>query len=92
MRKIMKKWCNYVVVLESVLKFIDDILDEYEDRFEFLYREALIYYKQEFNLPLAFEKLEKYLSIVWDNKYWYELDEPKQLFKKIKEEMKIDDF
>lgn len=89
MKRIIKKKHSNSIVVNSVIKFIDDVLITNENRFEFLYREALIYYKQEFNLPLAFQKLEKYISIVWNNNYEYELYNPKMLLKEIEKQMKI---
>ena len=87
---LMKKDCNDSLTLNSVLKFIDEVLVEYNDRFEFLYWKALIYYRHKNNIPLAFENLEAYIKTVWKNKYWYETIEPYKLLSELKKTMQIE--
>lgn len=87
---LMQKDCDDILTLNSVLKFIDEILVEYSDRFEFLYWEALIYYRHKNNIPLAFEKMESYIKNVWETRYWYEILEPNKLLSELKEIMQIE--
>jgi hypothetical protein len=69
-----------------------DIIAKYEDRFEFVYREALILFKKSKNFSLALPKIEKYIQMVANRSFSYEVIKPMDIKIQIEKLMKIKQF
>lgn len=64
MKKIIKKNTSVmdIVSLKEIIQFIEDVLEIEPNRYEFLYRLSLLYYKKLGNEPMAYSTLMKYIK------------------------------
>lgn len=87
LKKKQYKWETLTV--KEVINFIDDILEKYSDRIELLYWQSLLYYHKLGNIPMAYEKIEKYIKNKWVKNLEFELDNPLLMKKELERKMWI---
>lgn len=90
MIKIFKK--NDSFNTRDVIKFTNNILSEYPERFEYIYRQALLYYRKEDNAPEAYSRLKDYLYKRGNKALDFEFIIAEKLLIILEKEMKLKQF
>lgn len=77
------------ISVEEVIYFMDDVIIEFNDRFEFLYWQSLLYYKKLRNIPMAYEKIIRYIDNKWIKNFEYEIIDPNVIRRELEKIMKL---